>query len=81
MRHPKSLVFSATNYHLKCKELWVDIPLEKCDINTFASILDPVNYQVIKSDSVALEDKVLAMNNSYDVTPEENLTQDINLKE
>lgn len=58
IRHPKALVYSASLYHLKCKEPWVDIPLNQFDERAFFAFTDGATYKQIISNSLSPSEKL-----------------------
>lgn len=47
IRRPESLIFSATFYHQKAKEPWLDVPLEKFDHNIYRAFTTGKIYNLI----------------------------------
>jgi hypothetical protein len=57
IRHPKALIYSAMLYHQKCKEAWVDVPLDQFSSYAFRSTSDGRIYNRIKDPKVSVEEK------------------------
>lgn len=64
IRHPKSLIYSAALYHQKCREPWVDVPLDYFSKEVFECITDGKQYLTIGDSKVSLEQKTALLNNS-----------------
>jgi len=47
IRRPESLIYSATLYHQKAKEPWLDVPLEKFNHNTYRAFTTGKIYNLI----------------------------------
>jgi len=63
VRHPMSLIFSATHYHGEdCPEPWAHIPLRRFNNATFRTITSRETYNIIKSPDVAMDKKIELMN-------------------
>ncbi|MCF3639068.1 hypothetical protein LXM94_03725 [Rhizobium sp. TRM95111] len=58
IRHPKSLIYSAAIYHEKCREPWVDVPLQRFTDSTFNSLTDRDTYNIIKNPKVSIQSKI-----------------------
>lgn len=57
LRHPKGLAFSASLYHLKCNEPWVDVPLDCFDERAFYAFTDGRIYRSIGSKHLSVAEK------------------------
>jgi len=66
IRHPKALIYSAVLYHQKCREPWVDVPLEGFSSNTFWAASHGPLYNLIKSPDVPMTRKIEMMNSNYE---------------
>jgi hypothetical protein len=75
VRHPKALIYSAMLYHQKCKEPWVDIPLNTFSSHTFWSTSNGRIYNKIKNPAVPLEEKKTLMNSIHDGKKPKNLVE------
>lgn len=65
IRHPKALIYSATLYHQKCKEPWVDVPLQEFSGHTFWAITDGHLYNRIKNPTISDREKKMIMGTDY----------------
>ncbi len=65
VRHPMALIYSAALFHQKCREPWLDIPLEKFDQNSFFVFSDGQLYNIIKDPEVALGHKQSLLHHTY----------------
>lgn len=73
VRHPKAMIYSAMLYHQRCKEAWVDVPLDGFSSHTFWSTCDGRLYNQLKNDRVSADEKRLVMNSTYDAATSNNV--------
>lgn len=52
IRRPEALIYSATLYHQKATEAWLDIPLDKFDHNTFRAFTTGKIYNLINDNRI-----------------------------
>jgi len=57
VRHPKALILSATLYHQKCIEPWVDVPLDGFSSHTLWAASDGKLYNKIKNPEFPAKEK------------------------
>ena len=65
VRHPMSLIYSATLYHQKCTEPWVDVPLQTFSSDTFWAATCSQSHNRIRDQKVDAETKKRLMNDTF----------------
>ena len=65
VRHPKSLILSATYYHEKSNEAWLHVPLQGFNNNTYWASTAAIFYHKINNSQVHINEKINIMNADY----------------